>query len=52
VCALAGGGEFRAGKWSSHAQTNAEVVERFLPVRIETAAEETAAIRVSVATMG
>ncbi len=34
--ALAGGGSFTATEWSQHAATNAEVISRFLPVRIET----------------
>ncbi len=34
--ALAGGGCFRTGPLSSHALTNAAVVQRFLPVRITT----------------
>lgn len=32
--ALAGGGSFRTGALSRHADTNAEVIERFLPVKI------------------
>jgi RNA 3'-terminal phosphate cyclase (ATP) len=31
--ALAGGGEFTTAKLSEHARTNAQVIERFLPVR-------------------
>jgi RNA 3'-terminal phosphate cyclase (ATP) len=38
--ALAGSGSFRATAWSLHAQTNADVIRDFLPVRIR--AEETA----------
>lgn len=34
--ALAGGGEFRTGQLSNHTTTNARVIERFLPVRIDT----------------
>jgi len=33
--ALAGGGVFRTNVLSSHTQTNAQVIQRFLPVRIE-----------------
>ena len=33
--ALAGGGSFRTLPLSSHARTNAALIERFLPVRIE-----------------
>jgi RNA 3'-terminal phosphate cyclase (ATP) len=33
--ALAGGGEFRAQEVTPHLETNAAVVERFLPVRID-----------------
>ena len=33
--ALAGGGEFTAARLTRHAQTNAEVIRRFLPVRID-----------------
>lgn len=32
--ALAGGGSFTVGKVSQHARTNAEVIERFLPVKV------------------
>lgn len=33
--ALAGGGSFTASAWSQHAATNAEVIQRFLPVAIK-----------------
>ena len=43
--ALAGGGSFRTLPLSSHARTNAALIERFLPVRIdETAADAGACI--------
>ncbi|MGD1915516.1 MAG: RNA 3'-terminal phosphate cyclase [Phycisphaerales bacterium] len=32
--ALAGGGGFKTGRLSQHSETNAEVIERFLPVRV------------------
>jgi RNA 3'-terminal phosphate cyclase (ATP) len=32
--ALAGGGSFRSTAWTPHAQTNAEVIREFLPVRV------------------
>lgn len=34
--ALAGGGSFTATEWSRHAATNAAVIQRFLPVDIQT----------------
>jgi RNA 3'-terminal phosphate cyclase (ATP) len=46
--AMAGGGGFRTPKPTSHTRTNAEVIERFLPVRFEFA-EDGTAWRVSVA---
>ncbi len=49
--ALAGGGSFPALKISRHAQTNMEVIPRFLPVRFETAQEE-GYVRVTVAAAG
>ncbi|GLS05075.1 RNA 3'-terminal phosphate cyclase [Chitiniphilus shinanonensis] len=45
--ALAGGGRFTATCASSHLRTNAMVIERFLPVRVEVADEDGAA-RVTV----
>jgi RNA 3'-terminal phosphate cyclase (ATP) len=38
--ALAGGGGFRSVGLSRHAQTNIDVIQQFLPVRIESAAAE------------
>ena len=32
--ALAGGGSFKTGRLSKHAETNAEIIERFLPVKV------------------
>ena len=32
--AIAGGGGFRAGRLSKHAETNADVIERFIPVKV------------------
>lgn len=37
--ALAGGGSFVATDWSPHAETNADIIQRFLPIKIQ--AEET-----------
>jgi RNA 3'-terminal phosphate cyclase (ATP) len=37
--ALAGGGSFVATDWSPHAETNADIIQRFLPIKILT--EET-----------
>jgi RNA 3'-terminal phosphate cyclase (ATP) len=39
--ALAGGGRFTMDRVSQHARTNAEVIERFLPVRVSFEAGET-----------
>ena len=39
--ALAGGGGFRATGLSRHTQTNIDVIQRFLPVRIQTQTAET-----------
>jgi len=38
--ALAGGGSFIATDWSPHAATNAEIIQRFLPIDVQTAAAE------------
>ena len=46
--ALAGGGVFRTLAPSQHTRTNAEVVERFLPVSIELAEERAKAWRATV----
>ena len=48
--ALAGSGEFRTVSWSSHAITNAKIVERFLPVRITATEEAGGCTRVEVGT--
>lgn len=50
-CALAGGGEYRATTWSSHARTNAEIVARFLPVRITATEEGNGSVRVVLASV-
>ena len=42
--ALAGGGTFSCSKVSQHALTNAEVISRFLPVRITFEQQERASI--------
>jgi len=34
--ALAGGGSFVATDWSPHAETNADIIQRFLPIKILT----------------
>lgn len=47
--ALAGGGSFRTLPLSSHARTNAALIERFLPVRIDDAATDTGACVVRIA---
>jgi RNA 3'-terminal phosphate cyclase (ATP) len=46
--ALAGGGTFRTCEPSSHTRTNAAVIERLLPVRIEFVAEAGGTCRVAV----
>ncbi|MGR8932566.1 MAG: RNA 3'-terminal phosphate cyclase, partial [Gammaproteobacteria bacterium] len=46
--ALAGGGSFVATEWSQHAATNAEVIQRFLPVLIETRKTESGAVFVAL----
>ena len=46
--ALAGGGGFRAVAISRHAQTNIEVIQQFLPVRIATAPAEASGIDVHI----
>ena len=47
--ALAGSGGFRATGISRHAGTNIEVIQQFLPVRIETTAAEAGGIEVRLA---
>lgn len=44
--ALAGGGSFLATEWSQHAATNAEVIQRFLPISIETEKSKSGAVKV------
>ncbi len=46
--ALAGGGAFRTVEPTLHTRTNAEVIERFLPVQFTLAADDEKAWRVSV----
>jgi RNA 3'-terminal phosphate cyclase (ATP) len=46
--ALAGGGSFRTVEPSLHTRTNAEIVERWLPVRVELTDEGSGAWRVDV----
>ena len=46
--ALAGGGSFRTLPLSAHARTNAAVIERFLPVRIDEATTDTGACIVRI----
>ncbi len=46
--ALAGGGSFRTTKPSLHTTTNAEVIQRFLPVPIQIEQEKELAWRVTV----
>jgi RNA 3'-terminal phosphate cyclase (ATP) len=46
--ALAGGGSFRTLPLSSHARTNAALIERFLPVRIVDATDESGACTVRI----
>jgi RNA 3'-terminal phosphate cyclase (ATP) len=46
--ALAGGGSFRTTKPSLHTTTNAEVIQRFLPVSIRIEQESELAWRVTV----
>lgn len=38
--ALAGAGGYKTGKLSSHAQSNAEVIERFLPIKVHREARD------------
>ena len=44
--ALAGGGSFLATEWSQHAATNADVIQRFLQVSIETEKSKSGAVKV------
>lgn len=46
--ALAGAGSFTASRWNLHAQTNAEVIARFLPVRFEVKREASGTVRVQI----
>ena len=48
--ALAGGGSFLTTKPSLHTTTNAEVIQRFLPLRIRVEQESELAWRVEVGT--
>lgn len=50
--ALAGGGGFRSVGLSLHARTNIEVIERFLPVRFQTAPAEAGGTSVSITAEG
>lgn len=46
--ALAGGGSFTATEWSRHAETNAEVIKQFLPIKIHHDIEENGTISVRI----
>jgi RNA 3'-terminal phosphate cyclase (ATP) len=46
--ALAGGGSFTAAEWSQHADSNAEVIHKFLPVRFDTKETANGIIQVEV----
>ncbi|MBK8817188.1 MAG: RNA 3'-terminal phosphate cyclase [Methylococcaceae bacterium] len=46
--ALAGGGSFTTTEWSLHADTNAEVIKQFLPIKIHHDIEENGTIRVRI----
>jgi RNA 3'-terminal phosphate cyclase (ATP) len=46
--ALAGGGSFTATEWSQHAATNAEVIQRFLPIKIVTEKTERGVVSISI----
>lgn len=46
--ALAGGGSFTATDWSLHAATNADIIQRFLPVAIQTEPTVSGEVRVKV----
>jgi RNA 3'-terminal phosphate cyclase (ATP) len=46
--ALAGRGSFTATEWSQHADTNAEVIQRFLPIKILTEKTGNAGVRVEL----
>jgi RNA 3'-terminal phosphate cyclase (ATP) len=48
--ALAGGGSFRTVKPSPHSMTNATIIERFLPIKIQFKPDGDAAWRVSLQT--
>jgi RNA 3'-terminal phosphate cyclase (ATP) len=45
---LAGGGSFTATEWSQHAATNAEVIQRFLPIKIVTEKTERGVVSISI----
>lgn len=46
--AMAGGGEFETGPLSRHSETNAAVIESFLPVRLRAERDESGRLRVLV----
>ena len=46
--ALAGGGSFTATEWSQHAETNADVIKQFLPIKIHYDIEENGTISVTI----
>ncbi|HBI21839.1 MAG TPA: RNA 3'-terminal phosphate cyclase [Legionella sp.] len=48
--ALAGGGSFIATDWSLHAATNAEIIQRFLPIDIQTEKTTSGAVHVKLTT--
>jgi RNA 3'-terminal phosphate cyclase (ATP) len=50
--AMAGGGAFRAVGLSRHARTNIEVIEKFLPIRIESSSAEAGGVTISVRELG
>ncbi|MGR8981467.1 MAG: RNA 3'-terminal phosphate cyclase [Gammaproteobacteria bacterium] len=50
--ALAGGGSFVATDWSLHAETNADIIRRFLAIDIQTDKTETGEVRVKLSSKG
>jgi RNA 3'-terminal phosphate cyclase (ATP) len=46
---LAGGGSFTATEWSQHAATNAEIIKKFLPIKILAEKTGDGAIKVEIA---
>lgn len=47
--ALAGSGSFTATEWSQHSLTNAEVIQRFLPINIQVEEAERKSVKITLA---